>query len=115
MAGRQLGRKAAIRQLDQQAIDRQFDADDILTNCRQYPRDEAPADIIAQIVPGFGAAQNFEIEADRERAIARVLALARPGDIVLLAGKGHENTQEFARTIVPFDDREVAARLLKKK
>jgi len=79
------------------------------------PRDEAPADIIAQIVPGFGAAQNFEIEADRERAIARVLALARPGDIVLLAGKGHENTQEFARTIVPFDDREVAARLLKKK
>ena len=42
-AGRQLGRKAAIRQLDQQSIDRQFDADDILTNCRQYPKDEAPA------------------------------------------------------------------------
>ncbi len=42
-AGRQLGRKAAIRQLDQQAIDSQFDADDILTNCRQYPKDEAPA------------------------------------------------------------------------
>ena len=42
-AGRQMGRKAAIRQLDQQTIDRQFDADDILTNCRQYPKDEAPA------------------------------------------------------------------------
>jgi tRNA-splicing ligase RtcB len=42
-AGRQMGRKEAIRQLDQQAIDRQFDADDILTNCRQYPKDEAPA------------------------------------------------------------------------
>lgn len=42
-AGRQLARKEAIRQLDQQTIDRQFDADDILTNCRQYPKDEAPA------------------------------------------------------------------------
>jgi tRNA-splicing ligase RtcB len=42
-AGRQMGRKAAIRQLDQKQIDDQFDADDILTNCRQYPKDEAPA------------------------------------------------------------------------
>jgi len=79
------------------------------------PRTEDPAAIIAEIVPGFGAATHFEIEADRERAIARALALARPGDVVLLAGKGHENVQEFAHTIVPFDDREVAARLLKKK
>jgi tRNA-splicing ligase RtcB len=42
-AGRQMGRKEAIRQLDQKKIDSQFDADDILTNCRQYPKDEAPA------------------------------------------------------------------------
>jgi len=42
-AGRQMGRKEAIRQLDQKQIDRQFDEDDILTNCRQYPKDEAPA------------------------------------------------------------------------
>jgi tRNA-splicing ligase RtcB len=42
-AGRVLGRKAAIRQLDQGAIDRSFDEHDILTNCRQYPKDEAPA------------------------------------------------------------------------
>ncbi len=42
-AGRQMGRKDAIRRLDQHAIDQQFDADDILTNCRQYPKDEAPA------------------------------------------------------------------------
>jgi tRNA-splicing ligase RtcB (3'-phosphate/5'-hydroxy nucleic acid ligase) len=42
-AGRQLGRKEAIRQLDQKQIDEQFNADDILTNCRQYPKDEAPA------------------------------------------------------------------------
>jgi tRNA-splicing ligase RtcB len=38
-----MGRKDAIRRLDQTAIDQQFEADDILTNCRQYPKDEAPA------------------------------------------------------------------------
>ena len=42
-AVRQLGRKEAIRRLDQKTIDNQFDKDDILTNCRQYPKDEAPA------------------------------------------------------------------------
>jgi tRNA-splicing ligase RtcB len=42
-AGRQMGRKQAIRSLDQQTVDKEFDAEDILTNCRQYPRDEAPA------------------------------------------------------------------------
>ncbi|MCX7006350.1 MAG: hypothetical protein NTY53_03725 [Kiritimatiellaeota bacterium] len=78
------------------------------------PRNEDPAEIIAQTVAGFGASKNFETEVDREKAIGKALALARPGDVVLIAGKGHENYQEFLNTIVPFDDREVAARLLKK-
>jgi tRNA-splicing ligase RtcB len=68
-AGRQKGRKEAIRQLDQQSIDRQFDADDILTNCRQYPKDEAPAaykdfDEVLRSVTGAGLA----IEVARLRA-----------------------------------------------
>lgn len=42
-AGRQMGRKEAIRRLDQGTIDADFAANDILTNCRQYPKDEAPA------------------------------------------------------------------------
>lgn len=42
-AGRMLGRKRAIRELDQASVDQSFDAADILTNCRQYPKDEAPA------------------------------------------------------------------------
>ena len=42
-AGRSLGRRAAKRALDQQVIDKEFDESDILTNCRKYPRDEAPA------------------------------------------------------------------------
>ena len=78
------------------------------------PRNEDPAEIITQIIAGFGATKNFETEVDREKAIGKALALARAGDVVLIAGKGHENYQEFSNTIVPFDDHEVAARLLKK-
>ncbi|NLE38112.1 MAG: RtcB family protein [Pirellulaceae bacterium] len=60
-AGRQLGRKEAIRQFDQKKIDDQFNEDDILTNCRQYPKDEAPAaykdfDEVVRSVTGAGLA-----------------------------------------------------------
>jgi UDP-N-acetylmuramoyl-L-alanyl-D-glutamate--2,6-diaminopimelate ligase len=76
------------------------------------PRSEDPAAILAQIAEGFGSCTRFETIPDREAAIAKALALARPGDTVLLAGKGHENYQEFAHTVVPFDDRDVARRIL---
>jgi tRNA-splicing ligase RtcB len=60
-AGRMLGRKRAIRELDQQSIDQSFDEQDILTNCRQYPKDEAPAaykdfDEVLRSVKGAGLA-----------------------------------------------------------
>jgi tRNA-splicing ligase RtcB (3'-phosphate/5'-hydroxy nucleic acid ligase) len=56
-----MGHKEAIRRLDQKQIDNQFDADDILTNCRQYPKDEAPAaykdsDEVVRSVTGAGLA-----------------------------------------------------------
>jgi UDP-N-acetylmuramoyl-L-alanyl-D-glutamate--2,6-diaminopimelate ligase len=71
------------------------------------PRRESAEEILAQIATGFGpeAATRFRIEADRQRAIEEILRLARPGDTVLIAGKGHETYQEFADTVVPFDDR----------
>jgi UDP-N-acetylmuramoyl-L-alanyl-D-glutamate--2,6-diaminopimelate ligase len=78
------------------------------------PRDEDPAAIIAAIAAGFGARKNYEMEQDREKAIAKALVLARPGDTVLIAGKGHETVQEFASTVAPFDDRDVVKRLLNK-
>ena len=78
------------------------------------PRGEDPSAIIAEITAGFGAAGNFEVEVDREKAIAKALSLARPGDVVLVAGKGHERVQEFANTVVPFDDRDVVRRQLNK-
>jgi UDP-N-acetylmuramoyl-L-alanyl-D-glutamate--2,6-diaminopimelate ligase len=53
------------------------------------------------------------LELDRHAAIARALAAARPGDAVLIAGKGHETTQTRGERVLPFDDREVARGLLR--
>ena len=76
------------------------------------PRKEDPGAIIAQIQSGFADAGRYEVIVDREQAIGRILELAKPGDIVLIAGKGHETYQEFADKKIPFDDRDVARRIL---
>ena len=69
------------------------------------PRRESAAAIAGEIALGFGEATNFEIELDRALAIDRLIRMAGKGDVVLIAGKGHESYQEFADTVVPFDDR----------
>jgi UDP-N-acetylmuramoyl-L-alanyl-D-glutamate--2,6-diaminopimelate ligase len=71
------------------------------------PRKESPASIAAQIEAGYRQrrAEGYRIELDRRRAIDELIRLARPGDTVLIAGKGHETYQEFENTVVPFDDR----------
>ena len=74
------------------------------------PRSEDPLTIIAEIVAGADGRQ--EIEPDRRRAIEHAIALAQPGDVVLIAGKGHEQGQDVAGVISPFDDREVAREVL---
>jgi len=76
------------------------------------PRKEDPAEIIAAIRQGFGADSNVEVVEDRAAAIGRAVAMARSGDSVVIAGKGHENFQEFANTTVPFDDRDVVKQML---
>ncbi len=76
------------------------------------PRNEEPAAIIEEIEAGMQGSETCESEVDREKAIFKALSMAKPGDVVLVAGKGHENCQEFADTVVPFDDREVVRRLL---
>jgi len=75
------------------------------------PRKENPDAIIAQIEKGFRS-DRYEKIVDRAAAIGRAVELARPRDIVLIAGKGHENYQEFADHTVPFDDIQVARRAL---
>ncbi len=83
----------------------------ILTD--EDPRSEVPEAIIEDIAQAMLAAgavegEQFERIPDRRAAIARALELAQPGDLVLIAGKGHETTIEYASGAVPFDDRVVA-------
>jgi UDP-N-acetylmuramoyl-L-alanyl-D-glutamate--2,6-diaminopimelate ligase len=75
------------------------------------PRSEEPRTIVDQILKGIGETP-VEVELDRRTAIAQALAEARPGDVVVIAGKGHEQGQEIAGRLLPFDDRKVAAELL---
>ena len=75
------------------------------------PRREDPMQIIADIRPGFRRLVP-EIVPDRKEAIYHAIAMARPRDIILIAGKGHEAYQEFADHTVPFDDAAIAASAL---
>ena len=77
------------------------------------PRGEEPAQVIRDIVAGVpGGADAVEIEPDRRAAILRTVAAARRGDIVLLAGKGHETYQEIRGVRLPFSDAAVAREAL---
>jgi len=76
------------------------------------PRSEDPKAIAEQIVSGI-AKNNFEIELDRFKAISRAVEMALPGDIVLVAGKGHETSQIVGEQVLPFDDRDAVRRVLK--
>jgi UDP-N-acetylmuramoyl-L-alanyl-D-glutamate--2,6-diaminopimelate ligase len=76
------------------------------------PRSEAPLAIIEEILAGMSPEP--EVEPDRRAAIARAVDLAREGDVVVIAGKGHEQGQEFADRKLPFDDREVAREALRR-
>ena len=79
------------------------------------PRSEQPAAIIAEVAVGAEGAAELEIEEDRRAAIALALRQAAPGDTVVIAGKGHEQGQEFeGGRKIPFDDREVAREELRK-
>ena len=73
------------------------------------PRSEDPLAILAEVEPGLKAAgARYTVEPDRAAAIRVALEEARPGDVVLVAGKGHEKEQILADRTIPFDDAEVA-------
>jgi UDP-N-acetylmuramoyl-L-alanyl-D-glutamate--2,6-diaminopimelate ligase len=90
---------------------------DVLVVTDDNPRSEDPATIRAAMltgvaeVPEADRAEVHEI-GDRRAAIAAAVALAGPGDTLLIAGKGHETGQEIAGTVHPFDDREVLREVL---
>lgn len=74
------------------------------------PRSEDPLAIITEVAAG--ADGRHAVEPDRRRAIERAIAAAAPGDVVLIAGKGHEQGQDVAGSVTPFDDRVVACEVL---
>ena len=76
------------------------------------PRGEDPLAIIQEVVSG--AADAVAVEPDRAAAIARALEEASPGDVVVIAGKGHEQGQEVEGRLLPFDDRDVARDALRR-
>jgi UDP-N-acetylmuramoyl-L-alanyl-D-glutamate--2,6-diaminopimelate ligase len=76
------------------------------------PRSEDPNAIIEEILGGI--VRPVDVEPDRAAAIGRALSEAREGDVVVIAGKGHEQGQEFADRTIPFDDRDVAREELRR-
>ena len=77
------------------------------------PRSEEPQAIVGEILEGLEE-ETVEVELDRRAAIGQALAQAGEGDVVVIAGKGHEQGQEIGGQVLPFDDRVVAAELLEK-
>ena len=89
---------------------------DLVVLTSDNPRSEDPLRIINDVVVGLQKVNaKYRVEPDRERAIAMALEEARPGDIVLLAGKGHETYQVLADGTIEFDDREKARAILRRK
>ena len=71
------------------------------------PRTEDPRAIIAEILPGIRSGAEYFADPDRRSAILKAAAISRRDDIILIAGKGHENYQEINGVRHHFDDREI--------
>jgi UDP-N-acetylmuramoyl-L-alanyl-D-glutamate--2,6-diaminopimelate ligase len=89
-------------------------AADLAVLTSDNPRHEDPDAIIAEVRAGMGRGEAV-VEPDRRAAIRLALDAARPGDIVVVAGKGHETTQIVGDRELPFDDRDVAREELRRR
>ena len=88
-------------------------ASEIVIVTSDNPRSEDPHAIIDEILPGTdGLPATVEVEPDRAKAIALAMTMAHAGDIVVIAGKGHEKTQTIGKQVLPFDDVAVAREAL---
>lgn len=85
---------------------------DVAVLTSDNPRHEEPEAIMADVMPGLAAAAQVVAEADRRKALARALEIMRPGDALLVAGKGHESYQQIGDRKVPFSDQQTIRELL---
>jgi UDP-N-acetylmuramoyl-L-alanyl-D-glutamate--2,6-diaminopimelate ligase len=89
---------------------------DVVVLTSDNPRREDPLAIIDQVLPGLtGTTATVIVEPDRRHAIELAIAQAQPGDLVLLAGKGHEKTQTIGERVIPFDDVAIARQVLRER
>jgi UDP-N-acetylmuramoyl-L-alanyl-D-glutamate--2,6-diaminopimelate ligase len=86
---------------------------DLILVTSDNPRSESPLQIIEDICSGFQTTAHVQRSTDRETAIRAAIHSARPGDSVLIAGRGHETLQQVHDRQIHFDDRRVVARILK--
>jgi UDP-N-acetylmuramoyl-L-alanyl-D-glutamate--2,6-diaminopimelate ligase len=84
---------------------------DVVIVTSDNPRSENPLAVIQDVLQGTGT--DVEIDPDRASAISRAVALASPADVIVIAGKGHEQGQEAQGVVSPFDDREVVRAALR--
>jgi UDP-N-acetylmuramoyl-L-alanyl-D-glutamate--2,6-diaminopimelate ligase len=105
---RDRGKRPQMGAIAEQLADRIIITDD-------NPRGEDGDAIVAQIADGLAHAERATIQRDRGAAIALALRDARAGDVVLIAGKGHEPYQEIGGRKLPFDDLDVARRALESR
>jgi UDP-N-acetylmuramoyl-L-alanyl-D-glutamate--2,6-diaminopimelate ligase len=89
------------------------DLADITIVTSDNPRSEEPLAIIQDVLQGTGL--DVEIDPDRRGTIARAVTIANEGDVVVIAGKGHEQGQDVAGVVTPFDDRDVAREALRSR
>ena len=89
------------------------DLADVTIVTSDNPRSEEPLSIIEDVLQGTGL--EVEVDPDRRSAIARAVSLADEGDVILIAGKGHEQGQEVAGVVSPFDERDVARQALRSR
>jgi UDP-N-acetylmuramoyl-L-alanyl-D-glutamate--2,6-diaminopimelate ligase len=87
---------------------------DVVVVTSDNPRSEDPRAIIQEVATGVQG-QSLLVEADRARAIVGAIGMAEAGDVVLVAGKGHETGQDFGSHVEPFDDVEVAGAALRSR
>ncbi|MBW8376074.1 cyanophycin synthetase, partial [Stenotrophomonas sp.] len=104
---RDAGKRPLMAAIAQAGADRVVVTDD-------NPRGEDGDAIVAGILAGFSRREAVTVQRDRAKAIAEALAGAGAGDVVLVAGKGHEPCQEVAGVKLPFDDLQVARALLER-
>ena len=109
-----VGGRAASRRLEMGKVAGRLADMTIITS--DNPREEEPMQIIREILEGMEMTKGmYLVEEDRKKAVSLAISMAEPGDILVIAGKGHESYQEIGSMRYHMDDRELVLEAIKKR